>query len=428
MEFKTVEQVLAAWDSSRVSQVSLPLGPVAAMRASGETVSLPQQMEVPLVERSRVLAEPVYITSDSVRERAALMESAVVDMATRYTPKQVVFVLVQERAGLTPLMSRLPHVAAWFDATREGGSTNAESYIDRVISGREELLRSEGYVSIAQRNEVLESRGERVSPAIVIVNDAAHTENNAEVARWVARGRSLGMYYLGAGSTGTQFDEDAVAVDRQESAARSWWYCLGGGCDDYVADPVEGDTETAVEAVISAYSQWTAEQAEQQAAQEQAAQEEQQAAQEQAAQEEQQAAQEQAAQEERQAQAQAQEEQPAPEKSEAPAETAPETGQEPAQAQELAQAAQTTPAQAEQTTPAQEPAQAEPEKSEAPAETAPATGQEPATAPAGESAVNDGDVTDTAAAPAPSTPSQTPPEKSAATAETAPAQPEQQSE
>ena len=396
MEFKTVEQVLAAWDSSRVSQVSLPLGPVAAMRASGETVSLSRQMEVPLVERSRVLAEPVYIMAESVRDRAALMESAVVDMATRYTPKHVVFVLVQERAGLTPLMSRLPHVAAWFDATREGGSTDAESYIDRVISGREELLRNEGYVSIAQRNEVLESRGERVSPAIVIVNDAAHTENNAEVARWVARGRSLGVYYFGAGSTDTQFDEGAVAVDRQESAARSWWYCLGGGCDDYVADPVEGDTETAVEAVISAHEQWTAEQAEQQAAQ---------------------AAQEQAAQS-----------QTTPEKSEAPAETAPETGQEPAQAQELAQAAQTTPAQAEQTTPAQEPAQAEPEKSEAPAETAPATGQEPATAPAGESAVNDGDVTDTAAAPAPSTPSQTPPEKSAATAETAPAQPEQQSE
>lgn len=419
MEFKTVEQVLAAWDSSRVSQVSLPLGPVAAMRASGETVSLPQQMEVPLVERSRVLAEPVYITSDSVRERAALMESAVVDMATRYTPKQVVFVLVQERAGLTPLMSRLPHVAAWFDATRDGGIDDAESYINRVISGREELLRSEGYVSIAQRNEVLESRGERVSPAIVIVNDAAHTENNAEVARWVARGRSLGVYYLGAGSTDTQFDEDAVAVDRQESAARSWWYCLGGGCDDYVADPVEGDTETAVEAVISAHEQWTAEQAEQQAAQEQAAQEEQQAAQEQAAQEERQAQAEQVAQEERQAQAQAQaqEEQPAPEKSEAPAETAPETGQEPAQAPAPAQELQREEKSASQ---AQEPAQAQPtpEKSEAPAETA----------PAGESAVNDGDVTDTAAAPAPSTPSQTPPEKSAATAETAPAQPEHQSE
>ena len=392
MEFKTVEQVLAAWDSSRVSQVSLPLGPVAAMRAGGETVSLPQQMEVPLVERSRVLAEPVYITSDSVRERAALMESAVVDMATRYTPRQVVFVLVQERAGLTPLMSRLPHVAAWFDATRDGGITDAESYIDRVIAGREELLRSEGYVSIAQRNEVLESRGERVSPAIVIVNDAAHTENNAEVARWVARGRSLGVYYLGAGSTDTQFDEDAVAVDRQESAARSWWYCLGGGCDDYVADPVEGDTETAVEAVISAHAQWTAEQAEQ-AAQEQEAQEE---------------------------------EQTAPEKSEAPAETAPETGQEPAQAEQ--------PAPAEQSVPAQ----ADPEKSEAPAETAPAqapaTGQaqEPATAPAGESAGTSGDVTDTAAAPAPapSTPAaaQTTPEKSAATAETAPAQPEQQPE
>ena len=355
MEFKTVEQVLAAWDSSRVSQVSLPLGPVAAMRAGGELVSLSRQMEVPLVERSRVLAEPVYIMAESVRERAALMESAVVDMATRYTPKQVVFVLVQERAGLTPLMSRLPHVAAWFDATRESGSTDAESYIDRVISGREELLRNEGYVSIAQRNEVLESRGERVSPAIVIVNDAAHTENNAEVSRWVARGRSLGVYYLGAGSTDTQFDEDAVAVDRQESAARSWWYCLGGGCDDYVADPVEGDTENAVEAVISAHEQWTAEQAEQQAAQEQAQAAREQVAQEQAAQA---------------AQAQAQEEQPTPEKSEAPAETA----------------------------------------------------------PAGESAVNDGDVTDTAAAPAPSTPSQTPPEKSAATAETAPAQPEQQSE
>lgn len=269
MEFKTVEQVLAAWDSSRVSQVSLPLGPVAAMRASGETVSLPQQMEVPLVERSRVLAEPVYITSDSVRERAALMESAVVDMATRYTPKQVVFVLVQERAGLTPLMSRLPHVAAWFDATREGGSTDAESYIDRVISGREELLRNEGYVSIAQRNEVLESRGERVSPAIVIVNDAAHAENHAAVDKWVTRGRNLGVYYLGAGSMDTQFDESAVAVDRQDSASRSWWYCLGGECDDYVVDPVGGDTEAAVQAVISAHAQWTREQAEQ-AAQEQA--------------------------------------------------------------------------------------------------------------------------------------------------------------
>ena len=392
MEFKTVEQVLAAWDSSRVSQVSLPLGPVAAMRAGGELVSLSRQMEVPLVERSRVLAEPVYIMAESVRERAALMESAVVDMATRYTPKQVVFVLVQERAGLTPLMSRLPHVAAWFDATRESGSTDAESYIDRVISGREELLRNEGYVSIAQRNEVLESRGERVSPAIVIVNDAAHTENNAEVSRWVARGRSLGVYYLGAGSTDTQFDEDAVAVDRQESAARSWWYCLGGGCDDYVADPVEGDTENAVEAVISAHEQWTAEQAEQQAAQEQAQAAREQVAQEQAAQA---------------AQAQAQEEQPTPEKSEAPAETAPETGQEPAQ--EPPQSPAQAQAQEEQPTP---------EKSEAPAETA----------PAGESAVNDGDVTDTAAAPAPSTPSQTPPEKSAATAETAPAQPEQQSE
>ena len=380
MEFKTVEQVLAAWDSSRVSQVSLPLGPVAAMRAGGETVSLPQQMEVPLVERSRVLAEPVYITSDSVRERAALMESAVVDMATRYTPKQVVFVLVQERAGLTPLMSRLPHVAAWFDATRDGGIDDAESYINRVISGREELLRSEGYVSIAQRNEVLESRGERVSPAIVIVNDAAHTENNAEVARWVARGRSLGVYYLGAGSTDTQFDEDAVAVDRQESAARSWWYCLGGGCDDYVSDPVEGDTENAVEAVISAYAQWTAEQAEQQAAQ---------AAQEQEAM--QQEAEQQVVQAEHQAEHQA---------------------QEPAQAQ----------------------AQPTPEKSEAPAETAPETGQEPATAPAGESAGNSGDVTDTAAAPAPDQAAQSIPEKSAASAETspestpAPAQPAPQSE
>ena len=381
MEFKTVEQVLAAWDSSRVSQVSLPLGPVAAMRAGGELVSLSRQMEVPLVERSRVLAEPVYIMAESVRERAALMESAVVDMATRYTPKQVVFVLVQERAGLTPLMSRLPHVAAWFDATRESGSTDAESYIDRVISGREELLRNEGYVSIAQRNEVLESRGERVSPAIVIVNDAAHTENNAEVSRWVARGRSLGVYYLGAGSTDTQFDEDAVAVDRQESAARSWWYCLGGGCDDYVADPVEGDTENAVEAVISAHEQWTAEQAEQQAAQ---------------------AAQEQAAQS-----------QTTPEKSEAPAETAsetdtaPETGQEPTQAQE--------PAQEPPQSPAQEPAQAQTttEKSEAPAETA----------PSGESAGNDRDVTGTTAAPAPATA-----EKSEAPAETAPAQPEQQPE
>ena len=418
MEFKTVEQVLAAWDSSRVSQVSLPLGPVAAMRAGGETVSLPQQMEVPLVERSRVLAEPVYIMAESVRERAALMESAVVDMATRYTPRQVVFVLVQERAGLAPLMSRLPHVAAWFDATREGGITDAESYIDRVIAGREELLRSEGYVSIAQRNEVLESRGERVSPAIVIVNDAAHTENNAVVDRWVARGRSLGVYYLGVGSTDTQFDEDAVAVDRQESAARSWWYCLGGGRDDYVADPVEGDTESAVEAVISAHAQWTAEQAEQ-AAQEQEAQ----AAQ--AAQEERQAQAEQVAQEERQAQAQAQSE---PEKSEAPAETAPETGQEPAQAPAPAQEPQREEKSASQE-PAQEPAQAQPtpEKSEAPAETA----------PAGESAGNDGDVTDTAAAPAsapstpaPSTPAPSPatPEKSAATAETAPAQPEKQSE
>ena len=401
MEFKTVEQVLAAWDSSRVSQVSLPLGPVAAMRAGGETVSLPQQMEVPLVERSRVLAEPVYITSDSVRERAALMESAVVDMATRYTPRQVVFVLVQERAGLTPLMSRLPHVAAWFDATRDGGVDDAERYIDRVLTGREELLRSEGYVSIAQRNEVLESRGERVSPAVVIVNDAAHTENNAEVSRRVARGRSLGVYYLGAGSTDTQFDEGAVAVDRQESAARSWWYCLGGGCDDYVADPVEGDTETAVEAVISAHAQWTREQAEQQAAQ---------------------------------AEQVAQEEQSAPEKSEAPAETAPATEQEPAQAEQQASAPAQEP-QREEKSASQEqaqeptPAQATPEKSEAPAETA----------PAGESAVKNGDVTDTAAAPAPSTPAAAPapstpapspatPEKSAATAETAPAQPEHQSE
>ena len=379
MEFKTVEQVLAAWDAARVSEVSLPLGPVAAMRAGGELVSLPQQMEVPLVERSRVLAEPVYITADNVRDRAALMESAVVDMATRYTPKQVVFVLVQERVGLTPLMSRLPHVAAWFDATRDGGVDDAESYIDRVIAGREELLRSEVYVSIAQRNEVLESRGERVSPAIVIVNDSAHTENHAAVDKWVTRGRSLGVYYLGAGSTDTEFDESAVAVDRQESAARSWWYCLGGGCDDYVADPVEGDTESAVEAVISAYAQWTAEQADQ-AAQEQAAQ---------------------AAQAEQVAQ---EEEQTAPEKSEAPAETAPETGQEPAPAPAPAQEPQREEKSASQ---AQEPAQAQPapEKSEAPAETA----------PAGESAVNDGDVTDTAAAPA-----QSAPEKSAATAETAP--------
>jgi len=397
MEFKTVEQVLAAWDSSRVSQVSLPLGPVAAMRASGETVSLPQQMEVPLVERSRVLAEPVYITSDSVRERAALMESAMVDMATRYTPKQVVFVLVQERAGLTPLMSRLPHVAAWFDATRESGSADAESYINRVISGREEVLRNEGYVSIAQRNEVLESRGERVSPAIVIVNDAAHAENDAAVSRWVARGRSLGVYYLGAGSAQTHFDDDAVVVHRQEATVRSWWHCRGADCDDYVADPVEGDTENAVEAVISAHEQWTAEQAEQQAAQAaQAARE--QVAQEQAAQ----AAQEQAA----------QEDQSTPEKSEAPAETAPETGQEPAQ----------EPPQS----PAQEPAQAQTttEKSEAPAETA----------PSGESAGNSGDVTDTAAAPAPDQAAQSIPEKSAASAETAPestpapAQPAPQSE
>ena len=361
MEFKTVEQVLAAWDSSRVSQVSLPLGPVAAMRASGETVSLPQQMEVPLVERSRVLAEPVYITSDSVRERAALMESAMVDMATRYTPKQVVFVLVQERAGLTPLMSRLPHVAAWFDATRESGSADAESYINRVISGREEVLRNEGYVSIAQRNEVLESRGERVSPAIVIVNDAAHAENDAAVSRWVARGRSLGVYYLGAGSAQTHFDDDAVVVHRQEATVRSWWHCRGADCDDYVADPVEGDTENAVEAVISAHEQWTAEQAEQQAAQ--------------AAQ----AAREQVAQE------------------------------------QAAQAAQEQAAQEDQSTP---------EKSEAPAETA----------PSGESAGNSGDVTDTAAAPAPDQAAQSIPEKSAASAETAPestpapAQPAPQSE
>ena len=346
MEFKTVEQVLAAWDTSRVSEVALPLGPVAAMRAGGEMVSLSRQMEVPLVERSRVLAEPVYITADNVRDRAAMMESAVVDMATRYTPKQVVFVLVQERVGLTPLMSRLPHVAAWFDATRDGGVDDAESYIDRVIAGREELLRSEGYVSIAQRNEVLESRGERVSPAIVIVNDSAHTENHAAVDKWVTRGRSLGVYYLGAGSTDTEFDESAVAVDRQDSAARSWWYCLGGDCDDYVADPVEGDTEAAVQAVISAHAQWTREQTEQ------------------AAQEEQQAAQE----------------------------------------------------------------QAEPEKSEAPAETAPAT------APAGESAGGSGDVTDTAAAPAPDQTAHATPAKSAASAETAPestsapAQPAPQSE
>lgn len=345
MEFKTVEQVLAAWDASRVSEVSLPLGPVAALRAGGEMVALPQQMEVPLVERSRVLAEPVYVTSDGVRERAALMESAVVDMATRYTPKQVVFVLVQERAGLTPLMSRLPHVAAWFDISRAGGLDDAERYVERVLTGREELLGSEGYVSIAQRNEVLESRGERVSPAIVIVNDAAHTENNAEVARWVARGRSLGVYYLGAGSTDTQFDEDAVAVDRQESAVRSWWYCLGGECDDYVADPVEGDTEIAVEAVISAYAQWTAEQSEQ------------------AAQEEQQAACDQSE----------------PEKSEAPAETTPATGQEPSTAPAGESAAGSGDVADTAAAPAPEnAAQTTPEKSAASAETAPESTPAPA--------------------------------------------------
>ena len=256
MENTTVKKVLAAWDFASVNNVTIPVGTVAAMRSSGALVSLQETAHVPLVDHGRVVAEPVYLVSDSVRARSARLEATVVDMATRFTPQQVVFVLLQQRASFTPDIAHLPHVAYRFDVADKPGLMAAESYIERVVEGRKKLLIDSDFVSIPERNLAMQERGERVSPAIVIVDDMAHTRSAQEVDRWILPGRNIGVYYLGAGSTRGDYERESVLVQHTYDTEFARWHCLGDAIDDYVVDPTPGDTEVAAQAVHSAFSQW----------------------------------------------------------------------------------------------------------------------------------------------------------------------------
>lgn len=259
MENTTVKKVLAAWDFASVNNVTIPVGTVAAMRSSGALVSLQETAHVPLVDHGRVVAEPVYLVSDSVRARSARLEATVVDMATRFTPQQVVFVLLQQRASFTPDIAHLPHVAYRFDVADKPGLMAAESYIERVVEGRKKLLIDSDFVSVPERNLAMEERGERVSPAIVIVDDMAHTRSAQEVDRWILPGRNIGVYYLGAGSTRGDYERESVLVQHTYDTEFARWHCLGDAIDDYVVDPTPGDTEVAAQAVRAAYVQWTRE-------------------------------------------------------------------------------------------------------------------------------------------------------------------------
>ena len=256
MENTTVKKVLAAWDFASVNNVTIPVGTVAAIRSSGALVSLQETAHVPLVDHGRVVAEPVYLVSDSVRARSARLEATVVDMATRFTPQQVVFVLLQQRASFTPDIAHLPHVAYRFDVADKPGLMAAESYIERVVEGRKKLLSDSDFVSVPERNLAMEERGERVSPAIVIVDDMAHTRSAQEVDRWILPGRNIGVYYLGAGSTRGDFERESVLVQHTYDTEFPRWHCLGDAIDDYVVDPTPGDTEVAAQAVHSAFAQW----------------------------------------------------------------------------------------------------------------------------------------------------------------------------
>lgn len=318
MENTTVKKVLAAWDFASVNNVTIPVGTVAAMRSSGALVSLQETAHVPLVDHGRVVAEPVYLVSDSVRARSARLEATVVDMATRFTPQQVVFVLLQQRASFTPDIAHLPHVAYRFDVADKPGLMAAESYIERVVEGRKKLLIDSDFVSIPERNLAMQERGERVSPAIVIVDDMAHTRSAQEVDRWILPGRNIGVYYLGAGSTRGDYKRESVLVQHTYDTEFARWHCLGDAIDDYVVDPTPGDTEVAAQAVHSAFSQWMRER-EGAAANTtpEAAQEATKEATPESAQEATQEAEQEVTQEA------AQEPQPQPEKSAAPAETAP---------------------------------------------------------------------------------------------------------
>ena len=318
MENTTVKKVLAAWDFASVNNVTIPVGTVAAMRSSGALVSLQETAHVPLVDHGRVVAEPVYLVSDSVRARSARLEATVVDMATRFTPQQVVFVLLQQRASFTPDIAHLPHVAYRFDVADKPGLMAAESYIERVVEGRKKLLIDSDFVSIPERNLAMQERGERVSPAIVIVDDMAHTRSAQEVDRWILPGRNIGVYYLGAGSTRGDYERESVLVQHTYDTEFARWHCLGDAIDDYVVDPTPGDTEVAAQAVHSAFSQWMRER-EGAAANTtpEAAQEATKEATPESAQEATQEAEQEVTQEA------AQEPQPQPEKSAAPAETAP---------------------------------------------------------------------------------------------------------
>lgn len=322
MENTTVKKVLAAWDFASVNNVTIPVGTVAAMRSSGALVALQETAHVPLVDHCRVVAEPVYLVSDSVRVRSARLEATVVDMATRFTPQQVVFVLLQQRASFTPDIAHLPHVAYRFDVADKPGLMAAESYIERVVEGRKKLLIDSDFVSIPERNLAMQERGERVSPAIVIVDDMAHTRSAQEVDRWILPGRNIGVYYLGAGSTRGDYERESVLVQHTYDTEFARWHCLGDAIDEYVTDPTPGDTEVAAQAVRDAYAQWTRERegAAAKATQEataKAAQEATQEATQEAAREPQPEAEQEVTQEA------AQEPQPQPEKSAAPAETAP---------------------------------------------------------------------------------------------------------
>lgn len=256
MENTTVKKVLAAWDFASVNNVTIPVGTVAAMRSSGALVSLQETAHVPLVYHGRVVAEPVYLVSDSVRARSARLEATVVDMATRFTPQQVVFVLLQQRASFTPDIAHLPHVAYRFDVADKPGLMAAESYIERVVEGRKKLLIDSDFVSIPERNLAMQERGERVSPAIVIVDDMAHTRSAQEVDRWILPGRNIGVYYLGAGSTRGDYERESVLVQHTYDTEFARWHCLGDAIDEYVVDPTPGDTEVAAQAVHSAFAQW----------------------------------------------------------------------------------------------------------------------------------------------------------------------------
>lgn len=259
MENTTVKKVLAAWDFASVNNVTIPVGTVAAMRSSGHLVSLQETAHVPLVDHGRVVAEPVYLVSDSVRARSARLEAAVVDMATRFTPQQVVFVLLQQRASFTPDIAHLPHVAYRFDVADKPGLMAAEDYLSRVVEGRKKLLIDSGFVSVPERNLAMEERGERVSPAIVVVDDMAYTRSAQDVDRWILPGRNIGVYYLGAGSTRGDYERESVLIQHTYDTEFPRWHCLGDAIDDYVADPAPGDTEAAAQAVRAAYAQWTRE-------------------------------------------------------------------------------------------------------------------------------------------------------------------------